>query len=62
MFYDLFISYSRRDDTDRRVAELIERIAADCRQFRSEKLSCFWDKSEIKGGHDWRCSIPTASC
>jgi len=62
MPYDLFISYARRDDTSRRVSALVERIADDYRQFSGEELSCFFDKSEIKGGHDWRRSITSAGC
>ena len=33
MLYDLFISYSRRDNGQGRVTELKERIEADHRQF-----------------------------
>jgi len=29
MSYDLFISYSRRDNTNGRVTDLVERIAGD---------------------------------
>ena len=57
MPYDLFISYSRRDNTDGRVTELVERIADDYRQFSGEELPYFFDKHDIHGMDDWRHTI-----
>lgn len=37
MPYDLFISYSQRDDAQGRIAELVERIKQDLREGRSMK-------------------------
>jgi hypothetical protein len=57
MPYDLFISYSRRDNIGQRVTELVERIATDYLQFSGEELSSFFDKHEIHGMDDWRHRI-----
>jgi hypothetical protein len=51
MPYELLISYSRRDNTDQRVTELVERIAAGL-QFSGEELSYFFDKNDIHGMDD----------
>jgi len=47
MPYDLFISYSRRDNQQSRITELKEQIEADYREFSGEELNCFFDVSEI---------------
>jgi len=57
MPYDLFISYSRRDNTDGRVTELVERIAGDYRQFSGEELRYFFDVHDIPGMDDWLYTI-----
>jgi len=49
MPYDIFISYSRRDNQTHRITELKERIEADYRTFSGEELHCFFDIEEIKG-------------
>src|ERR1700678_4275574 len=54
---DLFISYSRRDNADQRVTELVEHIAADYLQFSGDDISYFFDKREIHGMDDWRHKI-----
>jgi len=54
MKYDLFISYSREDNKNGRVTELIERIEAEYLEFAKEELNCFFDKKDIKGMDDWR--------
>jgi len=54
MPYDLFVSYSRRGNTDRRVSEFVERIADDYRGFSGEELHCFFDKNAVDGMADWR--------
>ncbi len=54
MPYDRFISYSRRDDTNQRLTELVEPISTDYRQFSGEEPSSFFDKHEIRGMDDWR--------
>ena len=63
MSYDLFISYSRRDNDPlgsgkaRRVTELKDHIAAGYRSFSGTELNCFFDVEEIRGGDDWRDRI-----
>ncbi|MEI6436730.1 MAG: toll/interleukin-1 receptor domain-containing protein, partial [Bacteroidota bacterium] len=53
MQYDLFISYSRKDNLTYRVTELKEKIEAEYFGFAKEELQCFFDKDEIKGMDDW---------
>ncbi len=57
MPYDLFISYSRRDNANGRIAELKQRIEADYRAFAQEDLRCFFDLEDIRGMDDWRHRI-----
>jgi hypothetical protein len=57
MSYDLFISYSRRDDAQGRVMQLVERIKADFLSFAGRPLSVFFDKNDIQGMDDWRQKI-----
>ena len=57
MAYDLFISYSRKDNQEHRVSELVKHIQDDYERFASEKLSCFFDVTEIKAMDDWRDRI-----
>ena len=57
MPFDLFISYSRRDNAGGRVTALKERIAADYRAFAGEELRCFFDLEDIHGMDDWRHRI-----
>lgn len=57
MPYDLFVSYSRKDNQQGRVTELVERIQLDYREFANEELQCFFDVSEIKAMDDWRHRI-----
>ena len=57
MSYDLFISYSRKDNQEHRVSELVKRIQDDYQAFAGEKLSCFFDVTEIKAMDDWRDRI-----
>jgi tetratricopeptide (TPR) repeat protein len=54
MHYDLFISYSRRDNTDGRVSKLIERIKADFRSFANRSLEAWVDVDQIRVMHDWQ--------
>jgi len=54
MPYDLFISYSRRDNVNSRVTELKEQIETDYLEFAKEPLNCFFDQEEIKGMDDWQ--------
>lgn len=54
MQYDLFISYSRRDNEKGRVTELKKQIEADYFDFTKEELHCFFDMEEIKGMEDWK--------
>ena len=57
MPFDLFISYSRRDNAAGRVTEFVRRIAADYRTFAGEELQYFFDTKEIQGAEDWRHRI-----
>lgn len=54
MQYDLFISYSRKDNLTGRVSGLKEKIEAEYLEFAEEDLKCFFDKDEIKGMDDWK--------
>ena len=55
MPYDLFISYSRKDNLTNRVTELKSQIEADYLEFtKGEELNCFFDQEEIKGMDDWQ--------
>lgn len=57
MPYDVFISYSRRDNECGQVAALVEQIKSAFRTFAGRELSIFFDKGEIKGMDDWRQKI-----
>jgi TIR domain/NB-ARC domain len=57
MPYDLFVSYSRRDNQSGRVTELVARIQADFEAFAGRPLTPFFDASEIRGMEDWRHRI-----
>jgi len=57
MPYDVFISYSRRDNERGQVAALVEQIKSAFRTFAGRELSIFFDKGEIKGMDDWRQKI-----
>ena len=57
MPYDLFISYSRRDDKQGQVRALKEQIEADYRSFTKEDLRCFFDTEDIATMDDWRHRI-----
>ena len=57
MSYDLFISYSRRDNAHGRISELVERIKTDFAAFAGRALQPFFDLTEIHGMEDWRHRI-----
>ena len=57
MPYDLFVSYSRKDNQHGRVSELIAQIKSDYRQFAGEDLQCFFDLSEINAIDDWTVEL-----
>jgi tetratricopeptide (TPR) repeat protein len=57
MAYDLFISYSRKDNQQGQVTALKEQIEADYREFANEELHCFFDMDAIAGMDDWRHRI-----
>jgi len=46
MPYDLFISYSRRDNQQGRVTQLVQRIEADFAAFAGRPLMPFFDVTE----------------
>ncbi|MBI3878658.1 MAG: TIR domain-containing protein [Verrucomicrobia bacterium] len=57
MPYDIFISYSRRDNADGRITQLVERIKKDFAPFAKRELVPFFDQQEIHGMQDWRQRI-----
>jgi len=57
MPYDLFISYSRRDNAQGRITQLVERIKTDFAAFAGRPLVPFFDATEIRGMEDWRHRI-----
>ena len=57
MSYDLFISYSRRDNERGRVAALKTQIETSFRAFAGRDLRVFFDTHEIAGMDDWRQKI-----
>ena len=57
MPYDLFISYSRRDNEQGRITQLVERIKTDFAPFAKRELVPFFDQQEIHGMQDWRQRI-----
>lgn len=54
MSFDLFISYSRRDNADGRVSRLVERIEADFRSFANRPLRVWIDVDQIRVMDDWQ--------
>ncbi|MGA2173690.1 MAG: hypothetical protein ABSH38_01785 [Verrucomicrobiota bacterium] len=54
MPYDLFIRYSRRNNEQGRITQLVERIKADFAPFAKRELVPFFDQQEIAGMQDWR--------
>ncbi|HBC80358.1 MAG TPA: hypothetical protein DEO60_15270 [Bacteroidales bacterium] len=57
MPFDLFVSYSRSDDHQGRITQLIERIKTDFKMFAGRPLGVFFDVEEIHGMEDWRHRI-----
>jgi len=57
MSYDLFISYSRRDNQEGRITQLVDRIKQDFAEFAHRDLVTFFDQHEIHGMQDWRQRI-----
>jgi tetratricopeptide (TPR) repeat protein len=57
MQYDIFISYSRSDNTKNQVAKLVERIAKEFHVFAGRPLRPFFDTREISGGEFWQDKI-----
>jgi hypothetical protein len=57
MPYDLFISYSRLDNVQGRVTQLVERICRDFEQSAKRPLRSFFDVTDIQGMDDWRHRI-----
>ena len=57
MPYDLFISYSRHDNEQGRITQLVERIKTDFAPFAKRELVPFFDQQEIHGMADWRQRI-----
>lgn len=57
MPYDLFVSYSRRDNERGQVAALRKEIEASFRTFAGRDLRVFFDTQQIQGMDDWRQKI-----
>jgi hypothetical protein len=57
MPYDLFIFYSRRDNAQGRITQLVARIKQDFAAFAGRQLVSFFDQHEINGMEDWRQRI-----
>ena len=57
MSYDLFISYSRSDNQEGRITQLVDRIKQDFAAFAHRDLVTFFDQHEIHGMQDWRQRI-----
>jgi tetratricopeptide (TPR) repeat protein len=57
MPYDVFISYSRRANSQGRITEFVERISRDFESRAGRPLRPFFDLSEIQGMDDWRHRI-----
>ena len=56
--FDLFISYSRRDNLQSRVSNFVALVQEDYRAFTGGKeLRVFFDSNDIKGMDDWRDPI-----
>jgi tetratricopeptide (TPR) repeat protein len=55
--YDLFISYSRRDNERGQVAALKAEIESSFRAFAGREIRFFFDTQEIQGMDDWRQKI-----
>lgn len=55
--YDLFISYSHKDDQDEWITELIEIIQREHGKFSPLELKVFFDHSEIQTMDDWEHRI-----
>ena len=54
---DIFISYSRCDNDQGRITQLVERIKTDFAPFAKRELEPFFDQQEIAGMQDWRQRI-----
>src|SRR5260370_28437428 len=54
---DLFISYSRRDNEQGRVTELVERIRRDFEIVAGRPLRVFFDHEDIEAMNDWQNRI-----
>jgi hypothetical protein len=54
MQFDLFSSYSRKDNLTNLVTELKERIEAEYLEFDKEELKCFLGMDEINRMEDWK--------
>ncbi len=57
MPYDLFISYSRRDNERGQVAAFKTGIESTFRSFAGHDLTVFFDVHDIQGMDDWRQKI-----
>ncbi len=55
--YDVFISYSRKDNAGGWVSGLRDAIYEDFREFSAEPFRIFFDASEIRSHQDWQLRL-----
>ena len=55
--YDIFVSYSRRDDADGWVSALRDAIYEDFKSFSTDPFRIFFDQSEIRNRDDWELRL-----
>ena len=59
--FDLFISYSRDDNGEGQISELVARIQKEYRDFTGgEELHVFFDKREVASIDEWRQNAQAA--
>jgi tetratricopeptide (TPR) repeat protein len=57
MQYDIFVSYSRKDNSKGLISEIVKNLKSDFKIFAGRELNPFFDISEINGMEDWRHKI-----
>ena len=56
--YDVFVSYAREDNSSGWIEAFMEALLAEHRVLTGgRELACFFDRSEIRSGEDWRHRI-----
>ncbi len=57
MSYEVFVSYSRKDNNTFKVSNFIKKLSKHYLNYSGEKLKLFFDTSEIRSMDDWRHKI-----